>query len=602
SLDGAVLLAGCATAWAEQGSIESADAWASWAAWAAREPKVNELLGADPIDRARALLPDGDHGWAAVWRRLWALAPGDGELAAAANAWLYARRRPPALFVSVWEELLAGLERAADRALLLLMGARWLRGREDRPEWPTVWRTLVGEPGALPLGIDRRALLRVGHDWVTGRRDAGFVGVFEVVLDGSPVGSPERAELLALGRSRLAEPLPPADWARLWRRLFAEAGPTDDALIEQAMEWCLAHEDEEDWAFVWHALLQACPSGHADRARLIGWGRAWLAGREAMGAWPFVLERLLEERVRDADVLQCAADWLEAHPEQPAASLAARLLTVATAAVPCDAIAGQLSAWLDAQAEGRTADGIHALLLPIAWDGLDRRGWGPGWVALLAHDARRRAAEARVWASLSAAAASGETLTGRATEVVKGGLIVDLGVPAFMPASQIERGVVHDRSPYVGRNLVCRVVQCDVAARRVVVSRAAVLEAQRAHLLATLQAGQWVDGTVERLTEFGAFVDLGGLDALLHVSEMSFGHLADPSQKVRCGQRVRARVLSIDAARAHVSLSFKDPKADPWLHVPARYRPNDWVTGTVSNVVQFGAFIELEEGVDGLLH
>ncbi|MCB9529592.1 MAG: S1 RNA-binding domain-containing protein [Myxococcales bacterium] len=599
TLDPAALRDGCVAAW-EAEPVDDADAWASWASWQARDAAVE--LGDDPVERARAVMPRGDSAWADTWRRLWATRPGDGGLATDAAAWLEARRRPPALWVRVWEELLAGLGRIGDRAVLLLLGARWLRGRELHPAWPVVWRTLLTDPAGLPLGVHRGPMLRIGLDWLAGpSARPEWVAVWSTLFDAAERGADlDRRALIAVGRTALGDgELAAGDWARLWRRLLLAEG--DEALYDLAHAWLLENEDDEAWASVWLALLDQSASADAERSRLVASGRAWLSGREAMGTWPVVLGRLLEEGVREPEVLAQAAAFIDgAERDHPV--LSARLLARATARVPGDAVAARLAGWLAAHPDDRRVERIHAMLGLLAYDELDRRAWGPGWRALLAAEDDRRAAEERVWDRLSVEAAERTELVGRVIEVVKGGLTLDLGVPAFMPASQIERGVMHDREPYVGRELRCRIIRFDRAARRVVVSRTVVLDERRDRLLATLSPGDWIGGAVKRLEPYGAFVDLDGLDGLVHVGEITFGHVRHPRDRLRVGQRVRVRVIEVERDRGRVSLSLRDPTRDPWLALPARYPPGTWVEARVQHITHYGAFVEVEEGVEGLVH
>lgn len=596
----------CLGAWAAH-PADDAQAWVAWAVWAERDPAVADALGVDPVERARRRMPRGDTRWGHLWRRLWALRPGDAGLAADGADWLQSRRRPPALWVAIWEELLAGLDRDRDRAVLLLLGARWLRGREDHPAWATVWRTIWSEPGGV-LGISRAGLLRIGRGWLDGSpARAGWVGLWQDLL-GVARRDPEALEprsIVALGRAALSGRITaPEHWGRVWRQLFVAVGGADDQLVDLATDWMLEHEDDEAWAPVWQTLLDVSGGvfAEADRTRLLRWGRAWLAQHTTLGTWPVVMERLLDEGVREPEVLALAQSWLAERIDREHPALAARLLVAATAQMPCDRIAHWLSAWLASAPDEGRRDAVYERLNSLTWDGIDRRGWGLGWAALLARLGARRSAEAEVWHRLEAAFAVEEILEGRVHEVVKGGLTVDLGVPAFMPASQIDRGVVHDRQPFVGRVLRCRIIRFDRAARRVVVSRTVVLEARRQELLATLTPGEWVEGTVRRLEAYGAFVDLGGVDGMVHVSEVGFGHVRAPADRLRIGQRVQARVLEVDSERGRIALSLKDPALDPWMQVPTRYRVGQWIEGQVTHLAHYGAFVELSPGVDGMIH
>lgn len=602
ALDGDALREACLAVWRRH-PIDDADCWANWAAWAARDPAVLDGLGVDPVEEARRCLALGDTAWCATWRRLWALHPGHGGLVRDATVWLDARRRPPDSWVAVWEELLAGLGRIGDRAVLLLLGARWLRGRQALDGWPVVWRTLLADPAGLPIGVRRAQLLQVGLDWLGGATSRpGWVDVWSTLLAEADAGGHglDRRALLAQGRGALDASLRPAAWARLLKALMRAAGVPHEELFDLGTDWLLRNEAAPAWAVVWQTLLDACDPEDSERHRLLDWGRGWIVDHGEAPTWPLVMERLIDAGLRDPEVLERAEAWLSGPVERPV--LAARLLTVATARVPCDTLADALARWLAEHADDRRAEQVGGLLAAIGWDGIDRRGWGPGWTALTARGDDREAAEARAWDGLARAAASGETLRGTVVEVVKGGLSLDLGVPAFMPASQIDRGVIHDRGPYLDQTLFCRVIRLDRAARRVVVSRVAVLDARRAELLATLAVGDWVDGHVKRLEKFGAFVDLGGLDGLVHVTEIGFGHVRHPRDRLQTGQRVRVRVLEVDRARERVSLSLKDPARDPWLHVPARYRPGVWLEGRVAHLTHYGAFVELEQGVEGMVH
>ncbi len=600
ALDPDVLRDGCIAGW-QVAPRDDADCWASWAAWSARDAGVRAALGTDPVAAARRCMPRGDDAWSALWRRLWAVNPGHEGLARDAIAWLGARRRPPERWVEVWEELLAGLGLVGDRSVLLLLGARWLRGRADHPGWPVVWRTLLTDPAGLPIGVHRAQLLHVGREWLAGSAArSGWVDVWSTLLAAAAEGGPDRRALLDRGRASLDVALPPTDWARLLRALMRAEGPGDVQLFDSAVEWLERHEETPAWGIVWQTLLDALSHEDPERGRLLDWGRAWVVRNEDVSTWPLVIERLIEVGQRDPQVLRRAEAWLSDVADRPV--LAARLLTVATARVPCDAVAAALARWLADNPDDRRSEQVAGVLAPTGWDGIDRRSWGDGWRALARHAEDRQAHEARIWSRLAKLAAEDATVEGPVVEVVKGGLTIDLGVPAFMPASQIDRGVIHDRSPFVGRTLQCRIIRLDREARRVVVSRVVVLDARRELLFETLAEGDWLDGVVKRLEKFGAFVDLGGADGLVHITEIGFGHVRHPRDRLRVGQGVRVRVVSIDHARERISLSLVDPARDPWLHVPARYRPGSWFEGRVAHLTHYGAFIELEQGVEGLVH
>lgn len=218
----------------------------------------------------------------------------------------------------------------------------------------------------------------------------------------------------------------------------------------------------------------------------------------------------------------------------------------------------------------------------------------------------RRATREKVWSNLQQSHDSGEPVTGTVAEEVKGGLIVDVGLRGFMPASHVERGYVSDLSAYVGREVRARVVELDRAKNRVILSQKAVLEKEHQRLrqetLAGLKEGQIREGVVKGITDFGAFVDLGGVDGLLHVSEMSWGRVEHPSDVVSMGQEIKVKVLSVNRSEEKISLGLKQILPDPWQDVAEKYPEGSVVTGKVMRLVPFGAFVQLEPGVEGLVH
>lgn len=218
----------------------------------------------------------------------------------------------------------------------------------------------------------------------------------------------------------------------------------------------------------------------------------------------------------------------------------------------------------------------------------------------------RRARAERAWIDLEEAMAEGRILKAPVVEAVKGGLIVDVGLRAFMPASHVERGYVNDLNRYVGQTVRARVIEMDRTKSRVILSQKVVLdeehEKRRQETWATLEAGQTRTGVVKGLTDFGAFIDLGGVDGLLHVSELAWGRVERPSDVLQEGQEITVKVLKVDHERERVSLSLKQTLPDPWEGAAARYPEGSWVTGRVVRLAPFGAFVELEPGIEGLVH
>ncbi|MED4164679.1 30S ribosomal protein S1 [Halalkalibacterium halodurans] len=219
----------------------------------------------------------------------------------------------------------------------------------------------------------------------------------------------------------------------------------------------------------------------------------------------------------------------------------------------------------------------------------------------------KRAVQAeKAWETLQAALDSGEVIEAEVADVVKGGLVVDLGVRGFIPASLVERHYVEDFSDYKGRTLRLKVVELDKEANKLILSQRAVLdeevEAKKKEVLASLQPGDVVEGTVQRLTDFGAFVDVGGVDGLVHISQLAHHRVETPAEVVKEGDAVKVKVLSVDPDSERVSLSIKETLPGPWEQVEGTIQPGDVIEGTVKRLVSFGAFVEVAPGVEGLVH
>ncbi|SMO42049.1 30S ribosomal protein S1 [Melghirimyces algeriensis] len=212
----------------------------------------------------------------------------------------------------------------------------------------------------------------------------------------------------------------------------------------------------------------------------------------------------------------------------------------------------------------------------------------------------------RAWNDLEQKFETGETLEAEIADVVKGGLVVDLGVRGFIPASLVERHYVEDFSDYKGRTLSLKVIEMDREKNKLILSRKAVLdeeeEKQKRETLERLTPGEVLDGTVQRLTDFGAFVDIGGVDGLVHVSELAWSRVEHPSEMLSEGDQVKVKVLKVDKENERISLSIKETQPGPWEKVSDSIHSGDIVNGTVKRLVSFGAFVEVAEGVEGLVH
>jgi small subunit ribosomal protein S1 len=219
---------------------------------------------------------------------------------------------------------------------------------------------------------------------------------------------------------------------------------------------------------------------------------------------------------------------------------------------------------------------------------------------------KKRARFEKAWRKIEAAAESGEPVDGVVIEVVKGGLILDLGVRGFLPASLVDIRRVHNLDEFKGQTLECKVIELNRSRNNVVLSRRAVLEEERKEvreqILGRLQPGMIVEGKISNIVDFGAFVDLEGIDGLIHISELSWSHVNHPSEVLQIGETVRVKVLDIDKDRQRISLGLKQTQEDPWQRVLNEYRQGDVLEGKVTKVVAFGAFVEIVPGVEGLVH
>jgi small subunit ribosomal protein S1 len=220
---------------------------------------------------------------------------------------------------------------------------------------------------------------------------------------------------------------------------------------------------------------------------------------------------------------------------------------------------------------------------------------------------REKAKRARTWTRLEEAFNKSEIVTGVITGRVKGGFTVEIeNVRAFLPGSLVDVRPVRDTSYLEGKPLEFKVIKLDQKRNNVVVSRRAVVEqefsAERSALMDNLQEGAVVRGTVKNLTDYGAFVDLGGIDGLLHITDMAWKRVKHPSEVVKVGDEVEVRILKFDRERSRVSLGLKQLGADPWQNIARRYPPSTRVFGKVTNIADYGAFVEIEDGVEGLVH
>lgn len=219
---------------------------------------------------------------------------------------------------------------------------------------------------------------------------------------------------------------------------------------------------------------------------------------------------------------------------------------------------------------------------------------------------KRKVDAEKAWENLEETFKNGEIFEAEVKDIVKGGLVVDLGVRGFVPASLVETHFVEDFSDYKGKTISFKIVELDKEKNRLILSHRAVVEAekgkQKKNLLDSLAIGQVIEGTVQRITDFGAFVDLGGIDGLVHISQMSHQHVAKPSDVVQEGQKVNVKVLNVDRDNERISLSIKDTLPGPWTNLSEKATKGSIFTGVVKRLVSYGAFVEVFPGVEGLVH
>src|SRR5271163_3364649 len=219
---------------------------------------------------------------------------------------------------------------------------------------------------------------------------------------------------------------------------------------------------------------------------------------------------------------------------------------------------------------------------------------------------KEKAAQKQNWEKIVAIFNNGGLISGKVKAVVKGGLMLNVGVEAFLPGSQVDIIAPKDLRIYEGKTLECKIVKLNEERKNVVLSRRELIEAERAEkrskLLGGIEKGGTVKGTVKNITDFGAFIDLDGLDGLLHITDMSWSRLNHPSEMLKVGQEIEVLVLDIDREKERVSLGLKQKTVNPWDQIAEKYPVNMKVKGKVTNLVPYGAFVELEPGIEGLVH
>jgi len=248
----------------------------------------------------------------------------------------------------------------------------------------------------------------------------------------------------------------------------------------------------------------------------------------------------------------------------------------------------------DNPADVEIGDTVDVLLETVEGDS--------GMVAI----SKRKADRIRGWEKLISEKGEGDSIDGKVMRKIKGGLLVDIGVPVFLPASQVDIRRPPDIGIYIGKTIEAQILKIDTERRNIVISRRKLIEDRRSimrkTLLEKITVGDVVIGTVKNIADFGAFVDLGGIDGLLHITDMSWGRVNHPSDVVKIDDKIEVKILNIDFDKEKIALGLKQKDASPWEDIEAKYPPNTRVKGTVTNIMSYGAFVKLEDGVEGLVH
>ncbi|WP_347243129.1 30S ribosomal protein S1 [Thermogutta sp.] len=260
-----------------------------------------------------------------------------------------------------------------------------------------------------------------------------------------------------------------------------------------------------------------------------------------------------------------------------------------------------LSEWTDNEEPPKPGQTVSVLVEELE----DMYGLGDEYRGMITLS-KRKAEKIRAWMRVMETVKEGDVVTGIVTRKIKGGLLVDIGVNVFLPASQVDIRRPADIGEFIGRTVQCLVLKIDESRRNIVVSRRALIEQERAEkkaqLLAELEVGQRRKGVVKNIADFGVFVDLGGIDGLLHITDMSWGRINHPSEMVSIDEEIEVVILDVNREKEKIALGLKQKTPSPWEDIELRYPVGSRVKGTVVNVMNYGAFVKLEEGVEGLVH
>jgi predicted RNA-binding protein with RPS1 domain len=531
-----------------------------------------------------------------------------------------------AAWAYVWQDLLKQQRFKSDPARndLLKLGVAWLEGRDDRSEWNYVWQRLLESP-SLPPRITRDDLLALGVAWLEEREDRSeWNYVWQRLLE-SPSLPPgiTRDDLLALGVAWLEGRDDRDEWNFVWQRLLESPslppGITRDQLLSRGVAWLEGRDDRDEWTFVWRRLIETRKEATAiQRDELLRFGREWLVlpTNRPRPEWDKLLENWIDAGGDDGELLRAAADWIMQHrDEKQVPPFAAKVLRAAREPAAFDYVAQWLVEWCRAHPDAGQSKFVIGFLRTEQGKGWTPASDTPSWKALLDWLAAQsppihRTDDASV-ALLQKMQVAGQRVFGRVTQRLPKGFLVELRQPeitAFLPGSQVDLHAPTDWDAFVGLEceFTIEVVSLEESGWSVVVSRRRVLEVERAARtearLRELHAGDHVVGTVKRLVDYGSFIDLDGVDGLLHLNEMAWHRPTSPADYCVLGQQLELVVLSIDAPKRQVALGLKQLTPNPWEAIGPMLVVGSDIDGIVTNLVNFGAFIEVAPGVTGLLH
>lgn len=258
--------------------------------------------------------------------------------------------------------------------------------------------------------------------------------------------------------------------------------------------------------------------------------------------------------------------------------------------------------WGEGEEPPQVGQTVKVLIEEVEDDAGPTSGDMHGMISL----SKRKAEKIIQWEEMMSSVSEGQVVTGTVTRKIKGGLLVDIGVNVFLPASQVDIRRPNDIADFIGRTVQCEVLKIDESRRNIVVSRRSLIEKQREqdrdHLMSELEIGQIRKGVVKNIADFGAFVDLGGIDGLLHITDMSWERIGHPSEMVSIDQEIEVKILQIDREKQKIALGLKQKQKNPWENIESKYPVGSQVKGEVVNVMSYGAFVKLEPGIEGLVH